>query len=99
MRLVLVLLATFWAWETLRYILERYAGPVFSATRPLHPFVVAALPLYILWPDWVAALAVAGAAGLLVAVVDRALVGEPAQQLQIPRRRGLRGDGLPPMPR
>lgn len=97
MRLILALFATFWAWETLRFTLERYAGAAFTATRPLHPLVVASLPLYILWPDWVAALGVAGATGLLVAVVDRALVVEATPQLPVSRRRRTQG-GLPPLP-
>lgn len=95
MNLVLVLLATFWAWETVRFGLETYASHLFSNTRVVHPLLVAALPLYILWPDWVSALGVAGAVGLLVAVVDRVFMAEPVHQLPIPRRRT---GGLPPLP-
>lgn len=96
LRLLLILLATFWAWETLRFVLETYAGRVFSLTRPVHPLVVAALPLYVLWPDWVAALGVAGATGLLVVWTERLFVSEPVQQVQVPRRR--QPGSLPPLP-
>lgn len=96
LRLVLTLFATFWAWETLRFAAEQYLSSAFSATRALHPLVVAALPLYVLWPDWVAALGVAGATGLLVALVDRFLAGLP-EPVVIPRQRSS-NLGLPPLP-
>lgn len=96
MELLLALFATFWAWESLRYAVESFAPRVFAGTRVLHPLAVAALPLYILWPNWVAALAVAGAVGLLVAVVDKTFMAPPPQQLQVPRRRSQQG--LPPLP-
>ena len=93
--LVLILLATFWAWETLRYAVESVAPRVVAATRPLHGVIAAALPLYVLWPNWVAALAVAGATGLLVAWTDRAFGNSAPTPISIPRRdRG----GLPPLP-
>lgn len=95
MRLVLIGLATFYLWETVRFAVERYAPSVFNATRVVHPLVVAAFPLAVLWPDWIAALGVAGAVGLLVAVVDR-WMGQPSQSVMLPRRR-TRG-GLPPLP-
>lgn len=94
--LVLLLLATFWIWETVRYALERYASSIFDATRALHPLLVAAVPLGVLWPDWVSALAVAGGAGLLVAVVDR-WIGGSSQPMIVPRGRS-RSRGLPSLP-
>ena len=94
--LVLVLLATFWMWETFRYLLERYAANIFAATRPIHPFLVAFVPGYLLWPRWVAALGVAGAVGILVGLVDRYLAPPPVPNY-VPVRRSLR-DGLPPLP-
>lgn len=90
-----VLLATFWAWATVRYIAEPLVPRGFAVTRPAHPLVVAALPLYLYWPDWVLALAVAGGVGLLTAVVDRFLI-PPSAPTVLPRRR--RG-GLPSLPR
>lgn len=96
MDLFLVVLATFWVWETVRAIVERFAPAVFSLTRPVHPILAALLPLYVLWPNWVAALAVAGIVGLLVATVDRLFGSTPMQQVQIPRRRTAKG--LPPLP-
>jgi hypothetical protein len=95
LRIILLVLATFWAWETVRYPVERYAGQLFSYSRPLHPLIVAAFPLYVLWPDWVAGLGVAGATGLAVGLVDRYLgSGGPAVPVQLPRRR----NSLPPLP-
>lgn len=96
MELVLVTLATFWVWETARAVVERFAPAVFSLTRPVHPILAALLPLYVLWPHWVAALAVAGVVGLLVAAVDRVFTPTPMEQLQVPRRRST--GGLPPLP-
>jgi hypothetical protein len=94
--LVLLLFATFWAWETLRAIVETLAPRVFALSRPVHPIVAALLPLYVLWPDWVPALAVAGICGLLVAVVDRVMTGPAVAPVPIPRRRS--SGGLPPLP-
>ncbi len=95
LELVLVLLATFWAWETLRYAVESVAPRLVAMTRPLHGIIAAVLPLCVLWPDWVAALAVAGATGLLVAWTDRVFTPTPVAPISIPRRRQ---GGLPPLP-
>lgn len=97
MELVLIVLATFWCWETARYALERYLPSAFAATRALHPVVVALLPLGLLWPEWVTALALAGATGLLVALVDRFVAGGSSSPAPVvlPRRRT---GGLPPLP-
>jgi hypothetical protein len=96
MELVLVTLATFWVWETFRAVMEAYLSRVFAQTRPVHPFLAAALPLFLLWPNWVAALAVAGVVGLMVTAVDRWLVGTPVETFQRPQRR--RNGGLPTLP-
>ena len=96
LRLVLLLLATFFAWESVRYAAERYLSGVFVATRPLHPVLVAALPLYVLWPDWVAALGIAGATGLLVGVADKWFDGSPDVPQYVPRTRSF--GQLPPLP-
>lgn len=96
MDLVLLGLATFYLWETIRFAVERYAPAVFNATRVVHPLVVASFPLAVLWPDWIAGLAVSGGVGLLVAIVDRWLGSAPARPVVIPRRRS-RG-GLPDLP-
>lgn len=96
LRLVLILLATFWAWETLRFAMESYLSRWFALSRPVHPLLVASLPLWVLWPDWVAALAVAGATGLLVAVVDRVFSAARTSPVVVPRPR--RQGGLPPLP-
>lgn len=94
--LIPLLLATFWVWETVRYAAERYAETVFDATRAVHPLLVAALPLVVLWPDWVDALAVAAGVGLLHLFVQRALgLASPPQVVMQRPRRG----GLPPLPR
>lgn len=90
--LVLLVFATFFLWETLRLPLERYAEWIFDLSRPVHPLVVAVLPLVVLWPEWITALAVGGVVGLLVAAVDRFL-GTPPQPVALTRRRGL-----PPFP-
>lgn len=94
MRLVLLLLATFWAWGALRALLETLVPGIFAATRAVHPLVVAGLPLVVLWPDWVAALAVAGATGILVGLTDR-LAAVRYAQVQF---RGRRKPGLPNLP-
>jgi hypothetical protein len=96
MDLFLLVFATFWVWETFRALMERFADPVFVLLRPVHPLLAAVLPLYVLWPQWVAALAVAGVVGLLVAAVDRLFGSTPVQQVQVPRRRT--SGGLPPLP-
>lgn len=96
MELVTVTMATFWVWETVRAVVERFAPSVFSVTRPIHPVLAALLPLYVLWPHWVAALAVAGVVGLLVATVDRLFSSTPVQQVHLPR--GRMQKGLPPLP-
>lgn len=96
LRLVLLVLATFFVWETLRYIAERYISGIFTTTRPLHPFLVAGLPFYVLWPDWVAALGVAGAVGLLVGVADKWLSPVSTVPQYVPRTQ--RAGGLPPLP-
>jgi hypothetical protein len=83
----LVVLATFWVWESFRALMERFLPEVFALARPVHPILAAALPLYLLWPDWVAALAVAGVVGLLVAAADRIFGSTPVQELPVPRRR------------
>jgi hypothetical protein len=93
LELILLVLSTFWLWETIRYTAERFIPAVFDATRPVHPLVVAAWPVAVLWPDAVSALGVAGATGLLVAATDRWFAGPP---VVIPRRRS-RG-GLPNLP-
>lgn len=95
MELLLVLLANFWAWETVRYAMEDLVPNVFRVTRFLHPFAVAVLPLLVLWPSWIPALAVAGATGLLVALVDKHMGVGQATPIQVPRRNQ---GGLPPLP-
>ncbi len=94
-QLVLLTLATFWLWETVRYAAESFIPQIFSATRPLHPLVVAAAPLLVLWPEWVQALAVAAAVGILHLAVEKYLAPDTATPIQLPRRRG---GGLPPLP-
>jgi membrane protein implicated in regulation of membrane protease activity len=94
--LLLLVLATFWAWETLRYALEHLTPAVFASTRILHPLAVAVLPLVVLWPEWVDALAVAGATGILVGVMDQ-FFGHSAPQ-PVPFQRTRRSGGLPPLP-
>lgn len=96
MNVVLLGLATFYLWETVRYPFERFAPRVFDRTRVVHPLLVAFLPIVYLWPDWVAGLGVAGAVGLLVAVVDRVFGGSRPAPVVLPRRRS-RG-GLPDLP-
>ena len=95
---LLLLLATFWGWETLRYALEQYLPSLFQSTRALHPLVVAVLPTWVLWPNWVAGIAVAGATGLLVATADRFLSPSTSstRPTVLPRRRP--GGGLPSLP-
>jgi membrane protein implicated in regulation of membrane protease activity len=93
--LVLLVLATFFVWETARFAAETYAPGHFATTRVVHPLLVAALPLAVLWPEWVTALGVAGASGLLVAVVDR-FVAPSAPPAILPR--GTTRHGLPPLP-
>lgn len=95
LRLVLLIFATFWAWETLRFILQSYVSTLFDLTRSLHPFLVAALPLWVLWPDWISALAVAGATGILHLLVERFLIPMSAAPMSFGRRRPR---GLPPLP-
>lgn len=93
---VYVALAAFFAWQTLRYAATEYAYQAFAATRVLHPLVVAALPLAVLWPDWIRALAVAGIVGFLVAGVERLSgAAEPVQQY-VPQRTARRT--LPSLP-
>lgn len=89
-----VLLATFWAWETVRYIADTYAPNVFAATRPAHPLAVAAFPVVVFWPDWITGLAVAAGVGILHLLVERFLVKDYPVPVQLPRNRG----GLPPLP-
>lgn len=96
MDIVLLVFATFWVWATFRALMENYLPQVFSLLRPVHPLVAAVLPLYVLWPHWVSALAVAGIVGLLVAAVDRVFSPTPVQQVPVPRRRTP--GGLPPLP-
>lgn len=97
LELVLLVLATFFVWESLRYAAEQYASSVFTATRAVHPILVAALPLYVLWPDWVWALGVAGAVGLLVGIADKWLSPAPTPApMYVPR--GRSSGGLPPLP-
>jgi membrane protein implicated in regulation of membrane protease activity len=96
MELVLITLATFWVWETFRAVMEAYLPRVFTLARPVHPILAAALPLFLLWPNWVAALAVAGVVGLLVAAVDRVFGSTPVETFQRPQRR--RSGGLPTLP-
>lgn len=94
--LLTLTLATFFVWSSIRYPAERYVRAYFDASRVVHPVVVAALPLVVLWPEWVSALAVAGLVGLLVAATDRYLATDAIQPISIPnrRRRGV----LPPLP-
>lgn len=96
MDLILIILATFWVWETFRALMERFLPDVFTMARPVHPILAAALPLYLLWPNWVAALAVAAVVGLMVAVVDRAMNTTPIEAYQRPRKSA--GSGLPRLP-
>lgn len=74
----LTTLATFWAWETLRYSAQAFIPKVFEVTRPLHPFIVLALPLYVLWPRWVDAAAVAALVGLLHQFAEARYAAQPA---------------------
>lgn len=97
MELVLITLATFWVWETFRTLMERFLPLVFEALRPVHPILAAALPLYLLWPEWVSALAVAALVALLVATFERVFDTTSVQQVPIPRRRST--GGLPSLPR
>jgi hypothetical protein len=90
-----LVLATFWAWETLRFAMERWASWVFISTRPLHPLLVAGFTVYFSWPDVLFGLAAAGAVGILVGLVDRFLSSPSAPAMVVPRRRG---GGLPPLP-
>jgi hypothetical protein len=94
--LVLLVLATFFVWQTIRFAAEALASRVFTATRPAHPLLVVSLPLYVLWPHWIAALGVAGATALLVALSDRLFNSSPAVPIPLPRTR-TRGS-LPPLP-
>lgn len=94
---IAVLLATFFIWETLRYIADTFVPLVFAKTRAVHPLVVAAFPVTVLWPDYVGALAVAGGMGILHLAVERYLVTEGSTPIQVPRRTSRMG-GLPPLP-
>lgn len=96
MDIILVILATFWVWETFRALMESFLPLVFAVTRPVHPLFAAALPLYLLWPEWVSALAVAGAVGIMVAAVDRVFNTPHIETYQRPRR--SRERGLPTLP-
>jgi hypothetical protein len=90
-----LVLATFWAWETLRYAMERWASWLFQTTRPIHPLVVAGFTVFFTYPDVLLGLAAAGTVGLLIGTVDRVLSG-PQVPIPVPRR--SRGGGLPPLP-
>jgi membrane protein implicated in regulation of membrane protease activity len=96
MDLILIILATFWVWETFRAVMERFLPSVFALARPAHPILAAALPLYLLWPEWVSALAVAAVVGLMVVTVDRLFNTTPIEAYQRPRR-SMTG-GLPRLP-
>ena len=95
LHLIVVALATFWAWETVRFALSEYAPGVLASTGAAHPLVVAALPLYLLWPDWVSALAVAGLVGLIHLTASRYM---PDPTPVYPQRQPGRRGGLPPLP-
>lgn len=97
MELLLVIFATFWVWETFRALMEAFLPAAFAQARPVHPLLAAALPLYLLWPAWVSALAVAGVVGLMVAAVDRIFNTTPVEAYQRPRPSQNRG--LPSLPR
>lgn len=93
LHLVLLTLATFWIWETVRYPLQAFIPGLFNATRALHPLLVATVPVVLLWPDWVSALAVAAVVGMLCVLVDQHLGTPEPIVLSRPRSRGL-----PPLP-
>lgn len=95
LHLILTMLATFWAWMTIRYAVEAFLPRVFELTRVVHPLIVAAFPLMWLWPDVVSALGVAGATGILIVIVERSIGGGGAPvQMSRTQRRG----GLPALP-
>lgn len=96
MDLVVIGLATFWAWSTLRYVLEILFPTLFLTTRILHPFVVAAGPLWLLWSDWISALAVAGAVGIALTLFDRLLLEPSGPPVAVQQRRTP--GSLPPLP-
>ncbi len=95
--LVVLMVAVFWAWETLRYALQTYLPNLFSLSRPVHPLIVLALPLWLLWPDWVPAMAVAGAVAILHVVMER-LGQETSGGTPIQLRRRQQRGGLPDLP-
>lgn len=94
--LVLLTLATFWAWETFRFLLLEYQTKWYGYTRALHPFLVLSFPLFMLWPDYVSAMAVAGTVGLIHQIVSRFLVIDGTPSTVVPR--GRRSVNLPRLP-
>lgn len=96
MDLILVIFATFWAWETFRALLERFAPVIFTLSRPVHPVLAAVLPLVVLWPHWIPALAVAGVVCLMVAGVDKVFNSTPVTAFQSQKRPEF--GGLPRLP-
>lgn len=96
MNLVLIGLATVWAWMTLRYLLEIFAPLLFQWTRPLHPIIIAAGPLWLVWPDWLSGLAVAGAVGIFLTIFDRFVIEPSGPPVAVQQRRTP--GSLPPLP-
>jgi hypothetical protein len=94
---VLLTLALFWAWVSLRFALEGLLpSQVYDLSRFVHPLIVFAIA-WVCYPHVIPAAAASGATGLLVAVCDRffGTGAATATPVTIPRRR--RG-GLPPLP-
>lgn len=94
--LVLLTLATFWAWMTFRFILREFKPVWYGKTRAVHPFLVLAFPLVILWPDYIAAMAVTAVVGVLQQTTSAIFEGSGEQPVIVPRRAPSRG--LPPLP-
>lgn len=93
-------LATFWAWETVRFIWEQYAPGSYSVARPIQPLVVAAIAVaagnHYDRSGILLGLAVAGFVGILHVVVQWIASRSPTNPVAVPLRRPRAG--LPPLP-
>lgn len=67
---LLLTLAGFWAWETIKYAFEYFLSWAFEATRVAHPLLVWVI-LYNLSGHAVYAMALSGAVAILHVLVER----------------------------
>lgn len=92
---VLVTLAAFWAWEFALVLLKTFVPSTWIGLVSLcYPAIALILPLVVLWPNWLAATAVASMVGILHLLVEK--IGDiEVSPIQFRRNRRT---GLPPLP-